>query len=409
MELKTNYQYTYFIYPFAIKEEKYKKYISGLIKNRNYQIKFFDSFKDVDLYKYFVPSVKEKIFQDFSFNKEKINIFYKLSEGQRIKLLQEEKCLIFEYVLENQMQGKIEEKDGIFFNITKIELICFNTGICFLAIKTNLTETNKFEDILNFNYKFENLNLENKNIKKLDNIKIQTSTFSNMNKISEILEEITGQRIESRKIDIEENLFLVYTYACLESNYWNKESDFENIENEFIKLAEVKPNDVNVNVDYDKLSILADSSYLKMRINNKCVATICSAADITNYTRFPEIYENQYLYTYIIALHQKYYLKKLNIEFKEKPGIAIKKFINFTNNIWISELTTEAFGQKVYKRCREKFNLEEIFNDVKNKYDIFYKKLNIEKHKLTNRVIIILLVICFVIGLANLASWMFLK
>ena len=138
--------------------------------------------------------------------------------------MRQEKCLIFEYVLENQMQGKIEEKDGIFFNITKIELICFNTGICFLAIKTNLTETNKFEDILNFNYKFENLNLENKNIKKLDNIKIQTSTFSNMNKISEILEEITGQRIESRKIDIEENLFLVYTYACLESNYWNKES-----------------------------------------------------------------------------------------------------------------------------------------------------------------------------------------
>ena len=409
MELKTNYQYTYFIYPFAIKEDKYKRYISSLMKNKNYQIKFFDSFKDVDLYKYFVPSVKEKIFQDFSFNKEKINVFYKLSERQRVKLLQEQNCLIFEYILENQMQGKIEEKDGIFFNISKVELICFNTGICFLTIKTNLTESNNFDDILNFNYKFENLNLENKNIKKLDNIKIQTSTFSNMNKISEILEEITGQRIESRKIDIEENLFLVYTYACLESNYWNKESDFENIENEFVKLAEVKPNDINVNVDYDKLSILADSSYLKMRINNKCVATICSAADITNYTRFPETYENQYLYTYIIALHQKYYLKKLNIEFKEKPGIAIKEFINFTNNIWISELTTEAFGQKVYKRCREKFNLEEIFNDVKNKYDIFYKNLNIEKHKLTNKVVIILLIICFILGLGNLASWMFFK
>ena len=47
MELKTNYQYTYFIYPFAIKEENYKKYVSNLIKNKNYQIKFFDSFKDV--------------------------------------------------------------------------------------------------------------------------------------------------------------------------------------------------------------------------------------------------------------------------------------------------------------------------------------------------------------------------
>lgn len=409
MELKTNYQYTYFIYPFAIKEENYKKYVSNLMRNKNYQIKFFDSFKDVELFKYFVPSVKEKIFQDFSFTKEKINEFYKLSMSQRTQILEKQNCLIFEYVLENEMQGKIEEKDGIFFNIPKIELICFNTGVCFLAFKTHLQETNNFEDILNFNYKFENINLENKNINRIDKIKIQTNAFSNMNKISEIIEDITGKKIENRKLDMDENIFLVYTYACLESNYWNNENDFENIENEFIKLAEVKPNDVNINVDYDKLSVLANSSYLKMRINDKCVATICSAKDIENYTKFPEIYENQYLYTYIIALHQKYYLKKLNIELKNKPSLALKKFINFTNNIWISEITTDSFGQKLYKRCKEKLNTEEIFNEVKSKYDIFYKKLNIEKHKTINKLIVILLIICLILGLGNLSAWVFFK
>lgn len=409
MELKTNYQYTYFIYPFAIKEENYKKYVSNLIKNKNYQMKFFDSFKDIELFKYFVPSVKEKIFQDFSFNKDKINEFYKLSLNQKTNILEKQNCLIFEYILENEMQGKIDEKDGIFFNISKIELICFNTGVCFLSFKTHLQETNNFEDILNFNYKFENINLENKNIRRIDNIKIQTNAFSNMNKISEIIEDITGKKIENRKIDMDENTFLVYTYACLEANYWNKEDDFENIENEFIKLAEVKQNDININVDYDKLSVLANSSYLKMRINDKCVATICSAKDMENYTKFPEIYENQYLYTYIIALHQKYYLKKLNIEFKNNPRVALKKFINFTNNVWISEITTDSFGQKLYKRCKEKLNMEEIFNQVKNKYDIFYKKLNIEKHKSINKTMIILLAACLVIGLGNLASWMFFK
>lgn len=409
MELKTNYQYTYFIYPFAIKEENYKKYVSNLMKNKNYQIKFFDSFKDVELFKYFVPSVKEKIFQDFSFTKEKINKFYKLSMSQRIQILEKQNCIIFEYVLDNEMQGKIEEKDGIFFNIPKIELICFNTGVCFLTFKTHLQETNNFEDILNFNYKFENINLENKNINKIDKIKIQTNAFSNMNKISEIIENITGKKIENRKLDMDENIFLVYTYACLEANYWNDEKDFENIENEFIKLAEVKPNDVNINVDYDKLSVLANSSYLKMRINDKCVATICSAKDIENYTKFPEIYENQYLYTYIIALHQKYYLKKLNIELKNNPSSVLKKFINFTNNVWISEITTDSFGQKLYKRCKEKLNTEEIFYEVKNKYDIFYKKLNIEKHKTINKLIVILLIICLILGLGNLSAWMFFK
>lgn len=402
MELKTNYQYTYFIYPFAIKQENYKKYVSNLIRNKNYQIKFFDSFKDIELFKYFVPNVKEKIFQDFSFNDEKITKFRKLSLASQLNILKEQNCLTFEYILNDQIQGKIEEKDGIFFTISKIELVCFKTGICFLMLKTHLIDTESFSDILNFNYKFENINFENKNIKKLENIKIQTDKFNNISDISKILEEITGKKTQSKQLDIDENLFLVYTYACLDSIYWNKDSDFENIENEFIKLAEVKPSNATINVDYDKLSMLANSSYMKMRINSKCAALICSSVDSNNYTRLAEEYENQYLYTYIIALHQKYYLKKLNKEFNNKSKITINRFLKFTNDIWISEITVDSFGQKLYKRCKEKFNLEDLFNEAKNKYNIFYKKLNIEKSKKINIILIILLIIFSVIGLANL-------
>lgn len=409
MELKTNYQYTYFIYPFAIKEENYKKYVANLIKNKNYQIKFFDSFKDVELYRYFVPNMKEKVFQDFSFDIEKINKLQKLSLGYQIKILQEQKCLIFDYILNDEIQGKIEEKDGIFFTISKAELICFQTGICFLLLKTHLVDTTSFADLLNFNYKFENINFENKNIKRLDNIKIQTDRFSNIHSISKILEDITGQKIESKKIDIDENLFLVYTYACLEASYWNKDSDFENIENEFIKLAEVKPSSEAIHVDYDKLSMFANSSYMRMRINNKSAALICSMADTHNYTKLAQKYENEYLYTYLITLHQKYYLKKLNKEFNSKPRKTINRFVEFINDIWISEVTEEAFGQKFYKRCREKFNLEELFNEAKSKYDIFYKKLNIDKNKRKNNLLIGLLTCCLAIGIANFCSWIFFK
>ena len=38
MELKMNYQYTYFIYPFIIKENMYKSYIEKLLKNKNYRL-----------------------------------------------------------------------------------------------------------------------------------------------------------------------------------------------------------------------------------------------------------------------------------------------------------------------------------------------------------------------------------
>ena len=42
MELMTKYQYTYFIYPYLIEEENYKKYIQGLVNNKKCKIRFFD-------------------------------------------------------------------------------------------------------------------------------------------------------------------------------------------------------------------------------------------------------------------------------------------------------------------------------------------------------------------------------
>ena len=51
MELKTKYQYTYFIYPFVIKESKYKKYILRMLKDKNFNLKMFDKHKDEGMYK----------------------------------------------------------------------------------------------------------------------------------------------------------------------------------------------------------------------------------------------------------------------------------------------------------------------------------------------------------------------
>ena len=40
MELKINYQYTYFIHPFVIKQSKYQKYILKLLKDKKCNIYF---------------------------------------------------------------------------------------------------------------------------------------------------------------------------------------------------------------------------------------------------------------------------------------------------------------------------------------------------------------------------------
>ena len=66
-------------------------------------------------------------------------------------------------------------------------------------------------------------------------------------------------------------------------------------------------------------------------------------------------------------------------------------------------------GQKIYKRCKEKLNLEELYQEVKSKYDTFYKEEKIDKNIKQNKYIIILLVLSIIFGMANLCGWLFLK
>ena len=54
MELKTNYQYTYFIHPFVIKETKYQKYLLKILKDKRFELKVFTSvFGGYNLVPYF--------------------------------------------------------------------------------------------------------------------------------------------------------------------------------------------------------------------------------------------------------------------------------------------------------------------------------------------------------------------
>ena len=50
MELKTSYQYTYFIHPFVIKDGHYQKYILKLLKDKDWNLKIFQKEKDFKLY-----------------------------------------------------------------------------------------------------------------------------------------------------------------------------------------------------------------------------------------------------------------------------------------------------------------------------------------------------------------------
>lgn len=53
MELKTRYQYTYFIYPYVIEQSKYSKYLQNLLRNKKCTLRMFEKQKDLDIYNKF--------------------------------------------------------------------------------------------------------------------------------------------------------------------------------------------------------------------------------------------------------------------------------------------------------------------------------------------------------------------
>ena len=403
MELKTKYQYTYFIYPYIIKESKYTKYLVRLLKDQNCKLRIFKKDKDLDIYSYFSHRTRNYMFNSFNLTRSKVMKLEDLPLDTKAAILAKNPCTIFEYTINKDIQGKTEEKSGIFFKISKIEIICFNTGICFLGIKTNIEDSDKFTDVLNFNYKFRDINQEFNNMNNYDNIRVQTNYFSDVKYFKEFIRNITGTNIEAMKLDIDTERFLTYSYVCINQEHWDNTHEFHKIKDNYIKYLNILPSDNSVNYSKESMKIISKWKYARLGVTKQGTTLFCSGADINNYTTFPQKFEQQYLYTYILALYTKIYLKKINLEFRQgnKVKKTRRKFIKFTQTLWINEITSDDTGSLFFQYLKDVLELDEIYFDTKNKYDILYKELNIEKNTKTNIIISIVLVITLIINALN--------
>ena len=403
MELKTNYQYTYFIHPFVIKEEEYKKYIFKMLKDKNCSLKNFQKEKDLKLYRYFLPKTREFLFSNFRYGNKQVRQMEELSIEKRATLLAKNSCNIFEYSLKKDIQGKIEQTNGIFFNIQKIEIICFSTGICFLAIKTNIEDYEDFNNILNFNYKFKYINSKLVELENYDNIRIQSDIFADTKTFQEFICEITGVNPQSEKLNIDTERFLTYSYVCINQEAWNSSKSFDEIKGQFIKYANILPADNSIDYDYEKLEIFTKWKYAKIALNKLGIALFSSSNDINNYTVFLEEYENQYFYTYILNLYKKIYLKKIESEFENvtKVKSARRKFAVFTKSLWVQEVTEDEIGTLFDEKIYSVLRLEKLYSKVKNNYDILYKEINFEKEKKSTIIMIVILAVSLILNFVN--------
>ena len=89
MELMTKYQYTYFIYPYLIEESQYKKYLCSLLKNNKCKLRFSNNQKDIHLYTYFLPNIRDFMFWSFGLGDKEIKEFNKLDTTMKSTILAE--------------------------------------------------------------------------------------------------------------------------------------------------------------------------------------------------------------------------------------------------------------------------------------------------------------------------------
>ncbi len=401
MEIKTKYQYTYFIYPYVVEENKYEKHLYKLLTNKHCKIKQFNKAKEDRFFQFFLPKTREYMFWNLGYQNAKIEKLKDFDTKMQAVLLNKYPCTIFEYDILKDIQGKAGKDVGVFFNINKIEIVCFKTGICFLLIKTLLDEKSSLQELCDFNYQFRDINTNKTKAKNADNIKVQTDAFLNAKGIYSFVREITGNNKGARELNIDTERFITYSYASIDEKYFTEEKKKEKLEIEFRKFANIEPSNTNMHlVLSDTIEMIPNTKYGFK--NNGTVLLTCDNKS-KNGKLLAEKYENEYLYSYIYTLHKKIYLKKINQEFRTQINFkkTREKFIHFINHTMIEEITNDSTGSELVDEWENVLNLKDAFAETKQKYDMLYKNSNIEKTAKSNKIIVIILIIIVIVNIIN--------
>ncbi len=412
MELNTKFQYTNFIYPYIIDSSKYDKYILRLLENDNCRFKMFEKEKDLDLYNFFLPSIRALLFPTFEYRGKMLKNFNSLSASAKSKIISKHEMACFEYYINENVQGKVDEENGIFFDVSKIEIICFRTGICFLYIQTQIDDSTSFNDVLDFNYRFKTLSSEFSKLRNFEKIKIQTNSFKDVKDIREFIEVITGytlKKFDAKNYDkIVDSEFYNFSYVCIDDDGWNDKTDFKTIQTDYMKYINILPSKDLTNYSRGKTikdkNSIDHTKYSKISINKTNCCMFCSGVDTYNYTKLPYVFENQYFYTYILGLYKKFFLKNLNNSFNDYNKIPSMRnlFIDFTKKLWQKEITIDDNGTQFYNLVEKSLGLDELYSEVKDKYEVIYQYLNIEKNNLYYSIIVIILIISLIFNTINI-------
>lgn len=381
MELKTKYQYTYFIYPFVVKTENYNNFISRMVVDNNWNIKLYRKDEDIEADSHFLSTAKSVMFPTLDWDASKFDKFKKYTSKEKSKILSSLPSTMFEYKTEELSKGRAgAEENAIFFEISRIKLMCFNDGICFLMLKAEIDSTDyaKFSSLLNLNYKFRNVSPKYNHLKDYEYIKVQANKFENMENIRDFIKRICVDYEDLSNQDIYSNRLFVYSYACLDESEWNSTKDFSVIKNEFLKYQYVLSGDYNSEFAEN---LEMENTYSRWKYSiygfTKTAGTVFSSAiDHFNFTKLPFYFENVYMYIMLYALYQRLmYIIILKQMAKNNIGRKMhKKVQKITLMTALDQVTNAEHGMALWQNWNKVFGLNEMYDKLIKQYTICGKK-----------------------------------
>ena len=88
------------------------------------------------------------------------------------------------------------------------------------------------------------------------------------------------------------------------------------------------------------------------------------------------------------------------------PELFANSYSVSGDTITVSAKNGSEIGTVLNHRMQETFELEKLYGEVKNKYDVLYKDLNIEKNKTATILIAVILVASLLFNILNFISLM---
>lgn len=386
MDTKVNYQYSYFIYPYFLRNIEYKEYINNLLNNKKYKLKIFEKEKDLEIYEFFKPNIINDYFNTFNINRNNYN---------KEKIL-ENKCVVFEYLIKNEkIEENLENKNNLLFEILKIELICFDTGICFLAIKTQLiNEKINLNDILNFNYKMKDINSEFSKLKSYENINIKNNLLNDISQINKKIQEIIMCKSKNKR-------FFTYSYTCVDIENWN--NNFDKLENDFLKYVNVYPSNYDMSFEEENIIMRINNwKYVKLGFTSESMNLLTNNMETSNFTKLPYEYENKYFYNLILKLYKKELLE--NIEQKNIKFKSLNEYKKIFTEIINNEFTEDNIGIEINNKLNKVFNLNKKINKIEKLCQKNFEFKIMEKYKKVGTIILTILFISLIFNLIILLN-----